>query len=243
MHKRITFILCAVFAGMALYSTAHAKMPPKIGQALSSAYPPAVHHKALDSAYYPIEIGKLRGYCVVMRGGVPAEQARYYISWDDYDYRGVEIIFNTGEEEIKTRYGRPYTYLQPGDVMAVVDMKKFGKTIYLKLISADIYSAPGMESEKRHSRVTVMLGFKFPKDVISNDDAMFVLQKMGEWLKPFSNADEAKAFAASIKPAGASAKTIVDPREQKIKTLEDKIDAAKRQMEEAEQEVQKLKSR
>ncbi len=183
-------------------AVAGAALPAAIDKAVISTYPPAVAHKALKTAYAEPDPAKLRGFVVVEKGGVPAERARYFISFQEYDYRGV-VVDLSKEGAVSTRRGKIYTYLKRGDVMAVAGVESFGRTIYLKLISAGVY-VPGERSGDKHfSRVTVMLGFEFPKEVFKADDADAVIQAMGEWLKPFPNADAAEAYAKGIRAAPA----------------------------------------
>ena len=183
-------------------AVAGAALPAAIDKAVLSTYPPAVAHKALKSAHAEPDPAKLRGFVVVEKGGVPAERARYFISFQEYDYRGV-VVDLSKEGAVSTRRGKIYTYLKRGDVMAVAGVESFGRTIYLKLISAGVY-VPGERSGDKHfSRVTVMLGFEFPKEVFKADDADAVIQAMGEWLKPFPNADAAEAYAKGIRAAPA----------------------------------------
>lgn len=229
----------------ALAVPAEAKLPPKIAEAIESAYPPAEPHRGLDSAYVQPEPAKLKGAAVVMKGGVPAERARFFISWDEYDYRGVAVDLRRGKEEVTTRRGAPYAYLKPGDVMLVAGIKELGGTVYLKLLSAEVYVPENRRSEKRHSRVAVMLGFTLPKAILADDDAPAALAAIGEWLKPFPNCDEAKAYAMKIRREGG-AEGMNEARGsdgERMKGLEEKIEAARRQMEEAEREMKELKGR
>lgn len=191
-------LLAMTFLIFAVPPNAWAKLPQKIAEAVSLNYPAAEEHKALENAYFKPEESKMRGYVVVLKGGIPAERASYYIDWDEYDYRGVEIHLDK-DGAMTTRRGSPYTYLKPGDMMAVAGVKSFGRTIYLKLLSAGIYKPDDRANEKRFSRVTVLLGFTFPKDVFANDNAEEVVGKIGEWLKPFPNLIEAGAYASTIK--------------------------------------------
>lgn len=222
---------------------AYAKFPPKIKQAVYAAYPPAKPHKALETAYEQPDPSKMRGCVVLERGGVPAEQARFFISWQEYDYRGVVIHPGKGDK-MTTRRGAPYTYLQRGDVMAVAGIKYFYRTVYLKLLSSDIYVPEGKAKGKRHSRVTVMLGFKFPKKVIKEDDAEEVIRTIEKWLAPFPDLKEAQAYSTKIKGKAGEAeeesKTTMSD-EERIKDLEQEIEATRKQLLEAEEEMRKMK--
>lgn len=276
MKTRLMLCACIVPA-IFITSLAEAKLPQKISDEIANTFKVAEPHHGLDTAYVPPDPSKLRGAVVILRGGIPAEKARYFISWDEYDYRGAVVHAEKNSPqsadgasgELTTRRGAIYTYLQPGDPMIVVGIKDFSGTVYLKLLSPDVYVPDNRRSEKRHSRVTVMLGFKLPKELVSKDDAEGVLKLIGEWIKPFQAVDSAKAYAMTMKggkeeeaasvPAKASKKGKAAKRgeggsqpadakapdapidDAKIKNLEDKIDAAKRQMEEAEAEMKRLR--
>ncbi len=234
-----------VFSLVLLFSAQlRAGLPTAISTALSTHYPPAEPHKGLSTAYVAPDSSKLRGAVVILKGGIPAEKAKYFISWDDYDYRGVNVNLRH-EGEISTRRGVVYTYLQPGDVMAVAGISDFAGEVYLKLISPDIYAPEGSRDEKRFSRVTVSLGFKIPKQMLKDDDAEGVLRLIGDWLKPFPDVESAKRFAAlSMGRGKAVAEKTGKPQasgDERMKNLEEKIDAAKRQMEEAEKEMEQMK--
>ena len=200
MRIRTILACLAALAAVVLAAPAEAKLPPNIAVAVATAYPPAQPHYGLTSAHVEPDPAKMRGYVVVEHGGIPAERARYLVSWEDYDYRGVKIDLDRGEE-VSTRRGAPYAYLQRGDVMAVTGTEEFGRTIYLKLLTAEVYVPDTRLEDKRFSRVSVMLGFTFPKEVFASDDAEAVLAKMAEWVKPFPNVDEAKAYARRMRDA------------------------------------------
>ncbi len=243
-----------------------AGVSPETAKAVEAAYPPAVEHYGIQSAQDDLDMTKLRGFAVVEKGGIPAEPARYFISWQDYDYRGVVIHLGEGDK-LTTRRGEIYAYLQRGDVMAVAGIKIFNDTIYLKLISPEVYVPEERSADKHHSRVTVMAGFKFTKGMLEQGpDA--VLKIMKEWFRPFPNMDDAKAYSQGIqdqlKAASAAASTpapeggkassgavpaatavVPDAKassgDQRVKTLEEKIDDAKRQLDEAEKELNQIK--
>ena len=237
-------ILIVLAAVSLMGADAQAGLPPKIMKAVLKAYTPAIDNRALHTAYEKVDPGQMRGYAVMERGGVPAERARFFISWSDYDYRGV--VIHLGEDNrMTTRRGSPYTYLRRGDVMAVTGVKDFNKTIYLKLMSADVYVPENRTKEEKHSRVTVMLGFKFPKDVLKRGDADEVLRVMNEWVKPFPNLTSAEAYAGEVgggmKVAAAAAAAAAAAGTDRIDSLERKIDAAKKDLEDAEKELGEIK--
>jgi hypothetical protein len=238
-------LMIALFA-----SVANAKFSTKVINAIRSTYPAAMPQKGLESAFEKIDPSKMRGYVVIEKGGIAAEQARHFISWQEYDYRGVTVHMND-DGRITTRRGKPYAYLQRGDVMAVAGIKFFHNTVYLRLLSADVYIPENRRKEKRHSKVTVMLGFKFSKKELESGDAKKMLAAIEVWAKPFMNEADAKSYAVGIKAEGASEAAAVTggvagasakgSRDERMQSLEDKINAAKKQMDEAEAEMKALK--
>ena len=251
MRPLIAFSMVLAFC-LLLVMPAQAKFPPKIKEAVFDAYPPAEPHRALETAYEQPDPSKMKGFVVLEQGGIPAEQARFFISWQEYDYRGV-VIHLEKDDKMTTRRGAPYTYLKRGDVMAVAGIKYFHRTVYLKLLSSDIYMPETKRKEKRHSRVTVMLGFRFPKKIMKEDNAKEVISAIEKWLRPFPNVKEAKAYAKEIKgevgvageaskasQAGQASKVTASEEEQ-IKRLEEKIEATRKQLLEAEEEMRKMK--
>jgi hypothetical protein len=251
IKKAILSVLILALFACAFVPRAHA-VPKGINAAVLSDYTPAIENRGLETAYVDPDPSKFRNFVVIEKGGIPAERARHFVTWAEYDYRGV--VIHVGEDDrVSTRRGRPYTYLRPGDVMAVAGIKYFSNTIYLKLISDDVYVPLKRSHDKRHSRVTVMLGFKFSKGVIKGDDADAVIAEMGKWLKPFPNLQEARAYARQLKgedayaaaparkgePSKASAAEKTES--EKMKSLEEKIDKARRELDEAEEELKSIK--
>ena len=243
--KRVLSIAAAFVSIVLFVSIADAKFSTKTMNAIISAFPAAMPQKALESAFEQPDPSKMRGYVVLEKGGIAAEQARHFISWQEYDYRGVTVHMDDGR--ITTRRGRPYTYLQRGDVMAVAGVKFFHNTIYIRLLSAKIYIPENRRKEKRHSRVTVMLGFKFSKRELIEGNAKKVLEAIEKWVKPFMNESDANAYAAGLRDekvfeaAAVANSPVTGNTEEKIKSLEEKINAAKKQMDEAEAEMKALK--
>lgn len=177
-----------------IVSNVFAKGPAKIWQEFEMLYQPAGHHRALEGAHEAPDSSKLKTYVVLTRGGIPAERAAFYIGWGDYDYRGVTI----DGDKMTTRRGGVYTFLKTGDVLAVAGIDHMGRTLYLKLITPEVYIPENRAGEKRHSRVTTQVAFKLPKDVYKEDDAQKAMDLLGEWFKPFMSIDDAKKFAEGL---------------------------------------------
>ncbi|MBU4484254.1 hypothetical protein KKA47_02405 [bacterium] len=184
--------LIVIFALMLFSISAHAffDIPENLKKDIESMYRPATPHRGLDSAYEELDLSKINTYVVLKQGGIPAEKASWYITWSDYDYRPVRIK----DDKVKTRSGSVFAYLKAGDVLAVSYVEYASKFVYLKLITPQIYK-PSVAKEKKYSRVTAMLGFQFPKNVISNADSKTILKKLNEWVEPFNTKKEAEEYA------------------------------------------------
>lgn len=255
MNRTINIAACLIAALSVAMSSAAFAGQDKIKEIVRGTYPPAIQSKGLLTAQEELKPATLRGFAVIKRGGIPAERARFFIQMIEYDYRGV-IVHLDDEGRLSTRVGRPYTYLQRGDLVAIADVKFFNRGVYLSLITPEVY-VPGERSNERHfSRVTVMLGFKIPKDTWKADDADAVLKAIGEWLEPFRDVDDAKSFAAGLREADAAAMAdaegaekveledkaaAVDENKIKMDVLEEKIERTRREMIDAEAEMKKLR--
>jgi hypothetical protein len=173
-----------------------AKISRELEEAVENTYTPSLPQDGLISAQAGLDSEKLRTIVVVEKGGIiPAERAFYFITPQNYDYRGAVI----DGESVKTRNGRPYMYLPQGAVMAVADVVRSGRTIYLKLISLRAMQS-STRPKKKATRVTVMLGFKFDKSVYDNNEVIKVLSKIKEWVTPFSNVNDAVAYSEKKDP-------------------------------------------
>ncbi len=171
-----------------------AKDPAKIWEEFERVYVHADYHRALDTAHEKLDPAKLKGFVVLMKDGIPAERAAFYIGWGDYDYRGVTI----DGEKVTTRRGKPYALLQAGDVLAISDTDHLGRSLYLKLITPEVYIPADKADKKHQSCVTNDIIFKLPKDVYKEDNAEKAMELLGEWFKPFTNIDDAKNFASTL---------------------------------------------
>ena len=191
--KRVTFSLILILS-LIISVPALAKKAQKIWEEFQKIYPPAEMNYGLERASVAPDPKKWGGFVVLMKGGIPAQRAAFYISWGDYDYRGVTI----DGDEIKTRRGSVYTFLQKGDVLAMADVDHLGRTLYMKLITPDIYIPENRKSQKRHSRVTCEIAFKLPKDIYKSDDANAAMNLLEGWFKPFKTQEAAKEFSQNM---------------------------------------------
>lgn len=177
-----------IFIAIAFFSlSAEAGVSKQFKESFVAKFTPAVHHKGLDTAASNLEKEKLRAFVVVEKDNViPAERAFYVVSPSEYDYRGALV----DGDKIKTRYGKFYTYLPKGTVMAIAGVEYSGDRIYLKLIS--IKNIPStLFPEKKATRVTVMLGFKFDKQTLKDANMDQVFSTIEAWVKPFQTLEEA----------------------------------------------------
>lgn len=191
--KRNIFILMLLFLCSNVYAIWNT--PQELKNKIEEKYPPAVKHRALDTAYEQLDLSKVQCFVVLKQGGVPAERAQHYITWSDYDYRPVRI----DGDYLKTRKGTIYAHLKEGDVLTVARVEYAKEYIYLALITPHIYKLNETTSSKKFSRVTTLLGFKFPKQVIKGADTKTIFAKMDEWLAPFNSLEDAERYAANLK--------------------------------------------
>jgi hypothetical protein len=194
MKWKITILI--VFWTLLLGNFASAKISKKVRTDFEATFTPAVPHKGLETAAEPLDIDKLRTFVVVKKGNrIPASRAFYFIAPGEYDYRGAIV----DGERIKTRRGEIYTRLQKGLIMAVAGIVYSGRHIYIKLISLKMVRSAQYPKEKP-TRVTCMLGFKFNKATLANDDMVKIFSAVDEWIEPFQQYREALKFSETIIP-------------------------------------------
>lgn len=209
--RRASMLLVAMMATCLIARSGHAKISEPVWQAIQETYAPAVWNEGLETAYVNPDPSKLRNFVVVMVGGMAAERARRFITWAEYDYRGVTV--DLAKETVKNRRGDIYTYLQPGDVMAVAKLDKMGNTVYMGLISPGIYKPANREQDKHFSRVTNTVKFKLPPDIAEGDDPAPVLNALSQWLKPFKDVQAALMFAPTVGTPGTQTLSPLSPAE------------------------------
>lgn len=207
---------CLVFAlAFFIPLVSEAGISKDVFEKFVSTYRPATWHEGLEYAYKNPDQSKLGGMVMVKRDGIPAQRAEYFLDWDKYDYRGVTI----DGDSVKTRAGKIYAHLRTGTVMIVAGMEKFGNTLYFKLLSNDIYKPEGELGEKKCSRVSVKLGFRFPSDIVNSDDFNRMNSIVNSWIVP---ADGSKGYLPSspvkkvVKPQAP--KPVAAPKPKPIET-------------------------
>lgn len=191
---RRVILSLVLITGLLISLPLSAKKAEKIWEDFQKTYSAAEMNYGLKRATVAPDPNKWGSFVVLMKGGLPAQRAEFYIGWGDYDYRGVTIE----GDEVKTRRGKIYTFLKKGDVLAVVDTDRLGGTLYMKLITPEVYVPENRQSDKRHSRVTCQVAFKLPKEIYNSDDVAAAMNIVGEWFKPFTTLDAAKEFSQSI---------------------------------------------
>lgn len=190
---RILLMIMIALGGLS--SVAWAKLPEALRTAVTAEYRPAVDHPGLHSAQEPLEPGQLRGFVTLVQGGIPAAKAEWFVTNQDYDYRPVVVDLATNT--LKSRRGKIYTFLDTAQVLLIADTLYSGNTVYLKLLSAEPFQ-PLVRTERHPSRVGVMLGFKVPRSMTS-DDGTAALQALQAWVRPFPDRAGAEAFAVTLR--------------------------------------------
>lgn len=190
--KKLIFVF-TMMSVLGFCADAQAKLSQPVWDAVQQAYTPAVQNPTLETAYDELDKSKLKDFVVVMRGGLATARAKRFITWAEYDYRGVTI--NLSKDTVKNRRGSVYAYLQRGDVMAVAKLDKLLNTVYVSLISPEIYRPANRTKDKHFSRVTTVVTFKLPKDIAESDDPTAALAAMSEWLRPFPDFEQAFAYS------------------------------------------------
>ncbi len=188
--KKILIIIVIIL----IHGTSFNLYADQLKQVLESKYKAAKPSRALKTAAVELDLTTINTYVVVIKSGIPVERASFYIDWGQYDYRASKVK----KDKLKTRRGKIYAFLQPGDIMAVASTRKFGRRFNIRLISPKIYKPLNRLKDKRHSRVTCSVGFKVSKN------PQKALQQIGGWLKPFSNFNDAQNYAQGLKRAQKS---------------------------------------
>jgi hypothetical protein len=164
-------------------------------QVIESHFEPAKEHPGLRHAQEYLRSGNLRSFVTLEQGGIPAAKAEYFIANTDYDYRPVVIDVANGQ--FTMRRGKTYTYLDRGQVMIIAGVRYSGRTVYLELLSPSVHEKHQIQ-EKNPSRVSVLLGFKLPADLVKRGDGAAMVEHMQRWVKPFRSLQAAMAYAQHI---------------------------------------------
>jgi len=224
------FLLCFLTISI----SASAKIKSKTYRALHKHYTPAEPHEGLEIGSKKLVQEKLHSFVVVGKPGIVAERAYRFISWGEYDYRATVVR----GDKIKTRGGKKYTKLMPGDVLTVVGIEEFRNIIYIKLLTPEVYKPENRKSDKNFSRVSAKLGLVFPKQVLTNDDAAKVLLEFKEWIVPFKDYAAAKTYSISLTgkapKENAEVNSLSDESEN---ATQEEIDQLKKRLQDLEERV------
>lgn len=179
-----------------------AKPAPELVSAIRQVLTPADDGRSFVSSQVPLDMSKVRGFAVIKKSGIPAGQAYWFITPQDYEYRPFIIKDDTG----KTYLGKVEVMLQPGTIMVVSSTEVFHKTVEIKLLSKDIIAASGEKLTHRDTRAAVALVFKFPKLHMTEADAPAILDKIQEYIVPADSLTQAELVAAQV--SGGSAPVV-----------------------------------
>jgi len=181
---------------MLIPAVSNASFSKEFKRSFENTFRPAVYHKGLETAAYPLDISKINTFVVIEQDKIiPANRAFYFLFPSDYDYIGA--VIDTEKNELIRRRKDIYTYLPKGTIMGVTSVEYSGRTVYLKLISLQEIGSTNNPGEQA-TKVTVMLGFKFNKETIKGVDAEPAIQMIKKWLVPFANYSEAANYANKI---------------------------------------------
>lgn len=197
--RKFIAVLCLIVLAQVAASTADAKVSDETKQQFLSKFTPAVPHWALENGHEAPSPDKLRGYVVMMKGGVPTGRAYWFMTMAEYEYRPVDVV----NDELKTYRGKPYVHLMPGQVMLISDVSFSNRMIYLKLLSPNIL-VPGDRKEKHPSRASVMIGFKLPEEAMDNANMDEIYKTVEQWVRPFQDSSSASQFAMKTFGIGGS---------------------------------------
>lgn len=193
---------------------AWAKPAPELVSAIRQVFTPADEDRSFVSSQLPLNMGKVHGFAVVKKSGIPAGYAYWFITRQDYEYRPLMIKGNAAS----TYAGKIDVTLEPGTIMVVTATDVMNKTVQVKLLSKDIIPSVHAEKPSRHdTRAAVALTFKFPKLKMTADDASTILERIEEYVMPADSLAQAELIAMQLRggtPVKATAKSAVKPAEK-----------------------------
>lgn len=208
--KRIGIIAAVLLSSSGVW----AKPAPELVSAIRQVFTPAEDNRSLVSSQLALDMGKVRGFAVIKKTGVPAGQAYWFITRQDYEYRPLIVK----DDRASTYEGKVEVTLEPGTVMVVAAADVYQKTVQLKLLSKDVIPAVRGEKDKRHdTRAAVALTFKFPKLNMTAADAPAILDWIEEYVAPADSLSQAEQIAMQLRggvPVKAVAKPVVKPAEK-----------------------------
>jgi len=235
-----------ILIGCLFYGPAMAKMPESIISEVESIFKKADDHDGLHVGSEDPDPSKWQSFVQLKQGGIPAERAPFFIQFGEYDYRGVTVYLDK-QGARKTRRGKPYVYLKTGDVLGLVDVKWYGRKVYFKLLTPEVYIPETRVNDKRHSRVSVMMGFQFPKEWIKKGDPTPIMDAIAKWLVPTTSPEASNVDVPEIglpedskSKIKKSVKQDAKDSQDQINTIQEKIQKAQKDIEDAQKELDKL---
>jgi len=174
---------------------AEAKVSKEFRALFEETFVPATPDEGFVTAQAELQIDKVKTFVVIEKDNIiPAGRAFYMFTAQEYEYRGAVV----DGEQVKTRHGKIYTFLPKGAIMALVSDVYSGRHIYLKLLS--LRSIPStLHPKMEETRAAVMLGFKFDKSILKNEEMDKVRSAIDGWVKPFKTYTEAFTYSEKIK--------------------------------------------
>lgn len=194
--KRLVLIMMMVAA------PAWAKPAPELVAAIRQVFTPANDGRSFISSQVDLDMSKVHGFAVIKKDGIPAGQAYWFITHQDYEYRPFIVKKDSG----KTYLGKVEVTLQPGTIMVIASTEIFQKTVEIKLLSKDVIAAKGGKLTRHDTRAAVAMVFKFPELQMKEVDAPIILAKIQEFIAPADSLTQAEQVSAQLQ--GGSVPTV-----------------------------------
>ena len=188
-------LIVVIVVLLASVSAAEAKVSKEFRTLFEETFTPATPDEGFVTAQADLKMDKVKTFVVIERDNIiPAGRAFYMFTPQEYEYRGAVV----DGDRVKTRHGKIYTFLPKGAIMALVSDVYSGRHIYLKLLS--LRSIPSsLHPKMDETRAAVMLGFKFDKSVLKNEEMDKIRSVIDGWIKPFKTYTEAFTYSEKIK--------------------------------------------
>lgn len=183
-----------VLVMMMVAAPAWATPAPELVAAIRQVFTPAEGGRSFVSSQVPMDMDKVRGFAVIKRAGIPAGQAYWFITRQDYEYRPFIVKGDTGQ----TYLGKVEVMLEPGTIMVVSSTEVFQRTVEIKLLSKDVIAAKSGAPNRRDTRAAVAMVFKFPGLSMTEADAPTILAKIQEYIAPADSLMQAEQVAAQL---------------------------------------------
>ncbi len=203
---------CLISLMMVIAVPVWAKPTPELVTAIQDVFTPAEPNRSLVNSQFTLDMTKVHDYAVVKRGGMPAGQAYWFITRQDYEYRP----FIVKDHKEKTYFGKVEVTLEPGTIMVVSTADVFQHTVQLKLLSKDVIVENGVKKSRRDTRAAVSLTFKFPELQMTAADASTILSKMEDYVVPATSLAQAEQISTQIRGGVPVSKSLPAPAQKAI---------------------------